>query len=772
MTSETTATNSLPATGALERAELPLLGMHCAACAARIERVLNRTAGVESAAVNFATTRASVAFDASRTDLHGLRAVIQKAGYDAIVLEEDETGGESPALADAESAARGAEYAEQKRRFLVALALTIPVAVLAMGGHVSPVLGKLFDFPARPWIEFALTLPVMFWAGREFFVGAWKAARQRAADMNTLVAIGTLAALGSSTFALFSGNSAAAMNGMNSPHAMNGAPVYFETAAIIVTLILLGRLLEARARAQTGAAIRALLELGARTARVERGGHELEIPIEEVRVGDLVRVRPGEKVPVDGVVESGASRVDESMLTGEAIPIGKKAGDSVIGATLNTSGTLSVRATRVGRDTVLSGIVRLVEAAQSSKAPLQSLADRVAGVFVPVVLAIAALTFFGWLAWGPSENRWNLALETSVAVLVVACPCALGLATPTALVVGMGRGAGNGILIRDARALERARALTCVVFDKTGTLTAGKPGVVHVQTPDVTWLQFVASAESRSEHPLAGAIVRFAGEQNIALLAPDEFEAIAGRGIRARVASHRVLAGNAAWMKENGIVVSESEEAEGKDWTPVFVAVDGVLAGVLGLADALKPSSRDAVKRLRALGLEVVLLSGDNQKTADSVAAQVGIERVFAGVSPAGKSAVIAQLKAEGKTVAMVGDGINDAPALALADVGIAMGTGTDVAIEAADITLVRGDLSGVADAIALSRATVRNIKQNLFWAFVYNVLGIPVAAGLLFPLTGWLLSPIIASALMALSSVSVIANALRLRRFRFASGA
>ena len=765
---------------ASEQADLPLLGMHCSACAVRVERALNKAPGVERANVNFATTRASVFYDSALTNPQRLREVVQKAGYDAIVqldevqMEEGAYEGGIASLQDAENAAREAEYAQQKRRFLIALLLTIPVAVMAMGGHLLPALEGTFNFPGRSWVELVLTTPVLFWAGREFFVGAWSAARHRAADMNTLVAIGTLAAF----FYSVAATVAPALFVVPAPghggHGSAPAGVYYEVAAIVITLILMGRLLEARARAQTGSAIRALMELSAKTARVERGGLELEVPIEKVRVGDLVWVRPGEKIPVDGVVESGQSSVDESMLTGEPLAVKKEIGDMVIGATLNTNGALRFRATKVGDDTVLQSIVRLVQQAQGIKAPIQKLADSVAGVFVPIVIGIAIATFVAWFLLAPPENRLTLALLTSVSVLVIACPCALGLATPTAIMVGTGRGAQNGILIKGGEALERAQSLNIIVLDKTGTLTQGKPSITDVlpaegfERDDL--LRLVASAERRSEHPLGEAILRSAQEKGLPLAELEGFQSLVGRGIAARVEGRQLLVGNVRLLVEAGLHPDEVEvkrlSEDGK--TLVLVAVDGRFAGVIAVADPVKPTSREAVAHLKTLGLEVVMLTGDNEATARAIARRVGIERVFAGVLPDGKAAKIRELQAEGKRVAMVGDGINDAPALAQADVGIAMGTGTDVAIEAADITLVKGDLRGVAKGIVLSRATVANINQNLFFAFIYNVLGIPIAAGLLYPFTGWLLSPILASGAMALSSVSVISNALRLRSFQF----
>ena len=768
------STVEVAAQTAPQTADLPLLGMHCAACANRIEKALNRAPGVQSCSVNYATTRATVLYDAAQTDAQKLREVVKNAGYDAIVPDEESgdksnSHHDSSAVQDAENEARAREYASQKRKFFIALILTLPVAVLGMGAHLFPSLHGTLNFAGRQWIELILTSLVLFGAGGEFFRGAWTAAKHRAADMNTLVAIGTFAAYAFSAAATF-----APALFHRGGQAM-GAMVYYETAAIVVTLILMGRLLEARARAQTGGAIRALMGLQARTARVTRDGIERDIPIEEVRVGDLITVRPGEKVPVDGIVEDGQSSVDEAMLTGEAAPVEKAAGDEVIGATLNKTGSFRFRATKVGRDITLQNIVRLVQEAQGSKAPIQHLADAISGYFVPIVICLAIATFVVWFLCAPPENRLQMALLTSVSVLVIACPCALGLATPTAIMVGTGRGASAGILIKGGAALETAHKLDTIVLDKTGTITRGEPSVTDIVTSENEneLLRVAASAERGSEHPLGEAIVNAARARNLNLSDAREFNAISGRGISARVDGKSVLIGNLQWMNENGIAPDENAAqtlaAQGK--TPVFVAIDGRFAAILAVADPIKDGSRAGIARLRALGLEVVMLTGDNAATARAIAAQVGIERVLAQVAPQGKADEIERLQSAGKVVAMVGDGINDAPALARADVGIAMGTGTDVALEAADITLVKGDLNGVAASIALSQATVRNIRQNLFFAFVYNIVGIPIAAGVLFPFTGWLLSPILASLAMALSSVSVITNALRLRGFRVARG-
>jgi Cu+-exporting ATPase len=747
---------------------MPVVGMHCAACAVRIEGALGQAPGVSRAAVNFATGRATVEYDPAATAPTDLRDVVRGAGYDAVVPPDGHHGGR---LADAEEQAREAEYKRTRLKFVVAAVLTVPVAVLGMGGHVVPSLAPLLNFPGRAWVELALATPVLFWAGWEFFSGAWAAARHRAADMNTLVAIGTLSAFAYSVVATLAPEWLAVGA---SDHAGHGgampAGVYYEVAAVIVTLILLGRLLEARARSRTGGAIRALIGLSPKTARVERDGAEVDVPLAEVRVGDVVRVRPGEKVPVDGTVLDGTSAVDESMLTGEPLPVTKTPGDPVIGATVNTTGSFRLTATKVGADTVLQQIVRLVQEAQGSKAPIQKLADTVSGYFVPAVLCLAVLTFVMWFNLTPPESRLTFALLTFVSVLIIACPCALGLATPTAVMVGTGRGAQAGILIKGGEPLESAGRLTTVVLDKTGTVTQGKPAVTEVVAAgvsEVDLIKFAAAAEGQSEHPLARAVIAAAQSRGLSVPPATAFEAVPGHGLVATVEGRAVLVGNARLLTSRDVAfdaaVVERTAAAGR--TTLLVAVDGTFAGLLAVADPVKPTSKAAVERLHAMGLEVILLTGDNRGTAEAVAREVGIDRVLADVLPEGKATEVKKLRDAGKVVAMVGDGINDAPALAAADIGIAMGTGTDVAIEAADITLVKGDLSGVASSIELSRATMRTIRQNLFFAFAYNVLGIPVAAGILFPLTGWLLSPILASAAMALSSVSVVANALRLGR-------
>ncbi len=621
-------------------------------------------------------------------------------------------------------------------------------------------------------LSLVIATPIQFWAGYGFYRGAWAALKHRTSNMNTLIALGTTAAyVYSVAVTLF-------------PHLFMSAgvmpEVYFDTAVIIIGLILLGRWLEARAKGQTSEAIRRLVGLQPRTARVVRNGAEIDIPVEHVVVGETIVVRPGEKVPVDGVVLSGNSSIDESMLTGESVPVDKQPGSEVVGASVNKTGSFTMRATKVGRDTVLAQIVRLVENAQGSKPPIQRVVDVVASYFVPAVIGVSLLTLAAWYFFGP-DPRLTFALLYFVAVLIIACPCALGLATPTAIMVGTGKAAERGILIRDADALENAYKLDTVVLDKTGTLTAGKPIVTDVQPlnslKESELLTLAASAERRSEHSLAEAILRYAQESSLSLHEPDEFESVTGGGVRARVAGHQVLIGNTRLIQANGIELDGAADLArnlaGGGKTAMHVAVDGRTVGVIAVADTLKPESRRAVDRLRRLGLEVVMMTGDNEATARAVAKEAGIERVLAEVRPEDKAAEVARLQSQGRVVAMVGDGINDAPALAQANVGIAIGTGTDVAIEASDITLISGDLNGIPAAIGLSKATIRTIRQNLFWAFAYNVLLIPVAAGALYPFLsggdGWngLLNPMLAAAAMGLSSVSVVTNSLRLRRYR-----
>ena len=734
---------------------LKLGGMSCASCASSIEKIIRNIPGVTECNVNFGAEQAAIAYNPRRTSIGNIQQAIEKAGYSSYSQEVMVTG-------------EDVEARTQSRDLIRKIVVGSVISLILIFGSLPMMTGLDLPFIPRwlhnPWLQLVLTAPVQFWCGYRFYIGAWKAFKRRAATMDTLIALGTSAAFFYSVFATIFPNFFIDRGLM--------PEVYYETAAVVISLILLGRWFEHRAKGQTSEAIRQLIGLQAKDARVIRDGREIDIAIALVQVDDIILVRPGEKIPVDGEIISGNSTIDEAMVTGESIPVKKQPGDEVIGATINKTGSFKFRATRVGADTVLAQIVKLVRDAQGSKAPIQRLADRVTGWFVPLVIAIAIATFVLWFTF---TGNISLALVTTVGVLIIACPCALGLATPTSIMVGTGKGAENGILIKDAESLELAHKLQTIVLDKTGTITQGKPTVTNYQIKGISsrdelkLLRLVAAVERNSEHPLAEAIVKYARSQQIEPAEATDFEAVAGGGVRGRVSGHLIQIGTQRWMSELGIKTDfqkQKDTWEGEAKTVVFVAVDGEIQGIMGIADAVKPSSNAAVRALRKLGMEVVMLTGDNRQTAEAIARSVGIVRVEAEVRPNQKAVKIEELQQEGKIVAMVGDGINDAIALKTADVGIAIGTGTDVAIAAGDIVLISGELQGIITAIQLSKATINNIRQNLFFAFVYNVLGIPIAAGILFPLFGWLLNPIIAGAAMAFSSVSVVTNALRLRNF------
>ena len=749
----------------LDDISLAIEGMHCASCVGRVEKALQGVPGVISASVNLAASEAQVAFVEGAVTGSDLRAAVEQAGYSATLPDADHDA--------ARDERRTAEMQSLKQRFLLALGLTVPVFILEMGGHLVP--------PLHHWIHatfgtfqlhlllFVLTSIVLFGPGWMFFRFGLPNLLRGHPDMNSLVALGTGAAWAYSVVATFA------------PGLMpeGTAQVYYEPAAVIVTLILLGRLLEARAKSRTGAAIERLLGLQAKTARVERDGQTVEIALDEVRRGDRVRVRPGETVPVDGEVIDGESRVDESMLTGEPEPVRRRSGDRVVGGTVNQNGLLVIRATDLGADAVLAQIVRMVQKAQGAKLPIQALVDRVTAWFVPAVMSIAAATAVVWLVFGP-EPALSFALVNAVAVLIIACPCAMGLATPTSIMVGTGRGAESGVLFRGGDALQQLKSVRVVALDKTGTLTEGRPDLTDIVTlgelDEHHLLALAASAEQDSEHPLARAILNAAGEREIELSPAQDFRSESGLGIAATIQGHSVLIGTRNWLDQAGINTRAAADAiealSGRARTPVLVAVDERLAGVLGIADPVKASTPDAIRALHDLGLQVAMISGDRQATAEAIARELGIDTVIAEVLPDGKVEAVQKLRQEHGRVAFVGDGINDAPALAEADVGIAIGTGTDVAIESADVVLMSGDLGKVPTAIALSRATLRNIRQNLFWAFAYNTALIPVAAGVLYPAFGLLLSPMLAAAAMAASSLFVVGNALRLKRIPLARAA
>jgi Cu+-exporting ATPase len=767
--------------GPAAEADLPIEGMTCAACVRRVERALGAVPGVREAGVNFATQRARITYDPSVADVVALTRAVEKAGYGVATAPAPPAGARSvdaeaspettAPVVDAGEAASQREQDRIRRDLLVSAGLTLPLFVIGMSHGLIP--GT--EGPAARWISFALGTLVLTGPGRRFIGLAWTALRHRAADMNTLVALGTLAAWSYSAVAVTLPNVFP-----RAEHAGHGAAssafghVYFEAVGAIISFVLLGKWLESRSRRRLSDAVRGLVALVPQVAHRLDGDRETDVPVASLAVGDQVALRPGERVPTDGEVVSGASSVDESMLTGESLPVDKAAGAKLVGGTLNQSGALVMRVGKVGKETALARIVQAVEQAQGERAPIARLADRVSGVFVPIVVGIALLAFGAWLAVDPSEAGLAVAVERFVAVLVIACPCALGLATPAAVAVGTGRGAQLGVLIKGGAALETTSRVDTVLLDKTGTLTEGKPTLTDIMDMQGAWsaglLGLIASAEASSEHPVARAIVEGAASREIAIRKSESFTSESGAGIEARVDGHRVRVGTHAWLRDGGVdaapLEARADDLAQRERTPSFVSVDGKLAGLVAVADRPVAGAARAVAELRALGIDVAMVSGDREATARAIAAELGIDRVIAEVRPEQKAEVVAAERARGRVVAMVGDGVNDAPALAAADVGVAIGTGADIAVAAADVALLRGGITTLPTALRLARRTLRTIRQNLFWAFFYNLVGIPIAAGALYAATGWLLSPVIASAAMSLSSVSVLASSLRLRRF------
>ena len=776
------------------RITIPVGGMTCAACQASVQRALEHEPGVLDASVNLMMRSAAVTYDPTALAPERLVDVIRRTGYDAELPADDRTAFDEEAARDG---AQDHEFRSLRRKAVVSAVIGIIAMILSMplmgggshGGHdgvvadpfmrwammeLTPALRSVapwlyaVDPTSLAWTLLVLTVVVMGWAGRHFYTRAWAALRRRSADMNTLVAVGTLAAFVYSVVATFAPEFFVT--------AGVAPDVYYEAVVIIIALVLAGNTLEARAKRQTTSALRGLIALRPETAVILRGATEVEVAATDVRHGDVVVVRPGERLPVDGDVTTGASAVDESMLTGESLPVSKAVGDRVIGGTLNTTGAFQYRATAIGRESVLARVVALVREAQGSRAPIQRLADRISAVFVPTVIALAAVTFLAWLIVADTAPAVR-GFAAAIAVLIIACPCAMGLAVPTAVMVATGRGAQHGILIKGGEALQRAGDLTAVVLDKTGTVTEGKPVVTDVvlasgsTIPEASLIGLAASVEASSEHPLADAVVRYAAERGIATPSVSAWTSVTGRGVVGMTQGSRIIVGNETLMREHGIdpgpLRLDATRLSDAGRTTMYVGVDGAVVGLVAVADPTRGTSRAAVERMRRMRLHVVMLTGDSERTARAIAREAGIDHVVAGVLPEGKVAEIERLRETGHVVGMVGDGINDAPALASADVGIAVGGGTDIAIDASDMALLRADLGGVATAIHLSRRTMRTMRQNLFWAFVYNVIGIPIAAGLLYPVWGVLLSPILASAAMAFSSVSVVTNSLRLRRAR-----